>query len=396
MAEESVLFPEDFTPPDERPIKDIPFCGDMMSVNERKARIKLDEVNANLTSAETQLATLGDICQMLDNDATTAVDEKAREKAEQELEAKSREQEAWEKNFADLTKQKEKLEPIIAEAEIPRLKEQELVRLLLERAGIETGQQIMDQGCTGLYKRLLEKKLFDNPAAAQERARWVHLNLGGSGLGLTCYVPLTRYCLVHGVIGGLQEEQASQFADQVPLMSRELEPKEKGHVAFIEAARRRGGADTTESMQAAKEMLAGRKIPDDVPIVSWGGETEGGLGIGGPMTSQASAEDNANVALDKINETLKEVGMQQLPAPWKCPEHSKTIWSCRFCIAQAIIDGPLVPRMVLENVGETKPFEIPSEDVDKRMAESEASQMRLYAQVASWSRRLARDEEPEE
>ncbi len=66
MAEESVLFPEDFIPPDERSIKDIPFCGDRMSVHERKARIKLDEVSANLTSAGTQLDRLAGVCKILE------------------------------------------------------------------------------------------------------------------------------------------------------------------------------------------------------------------------------------------------------------------------------------------------------------------------------------------
>ena len=71
-------------------------------------------------------------------------------------------------------------------------------------------------------------------------ARLVRMNMSGSICGLPCYVPRTRFCLVHNTIGGLQlagnadGPQRQRYPQGVPVCSRKLTRREKKAVGFVE------------------------------------------------------------------------------------------------------------------------------------------------------------------
>lgn len=38
----------------------------------------------------------------------------------------------------------------------------------------------------------------------------------------------------------------------------------------------------------------------------------------------------------------------EITAPYTCAEHKEVDWACRFCLAAAILNGPVVPEMVIQ------------------------------------------------
>jgi hypothetical protein len=85
---------------------------------------------------------------------------------------------------------------------------------------------------------------------------------------------------------------------------------------------------------------------------------------------------------------------------WTCPEHKKTNWACRYCAAQAVVEGALVPLYVLEAMhnedGSNDDVRvIVADQVEANLAEHDktgAVAAHLFARVATFTRRLAREE----
>lgn len=230
------------------------------------------------------------------------------------------------------------------------------VRGVLGRIPVVTAEDLHGLGCTGLTLH----------GITVEEAKFVRENMGGAGFGLTCYVNLNRYCLVHETIGGLQDGQVPRHVEAYPHMSRELTTKERFHVDLIESVRRE------KDRSKALDMLMGKVMPEAVKTV----------------------RENFAEFENETPSTWVET------PPWQCSEHGKTLWSCRFCVASEIVKGALVPKflmghaeegttVLIEDIDQVEPA-----DIDERIGKLDAagaSATGLYVQVARWVRKLARD-----
>lgn len=226
------------------------------------------------------------------------------------------------------------------------------VRRLFSQCGVAVAQDIVELGCTGLA----------SSGMAEEEMTFVRENMAGSGIGLPCYVGPDHFCLVHYTIGGLQEGQKQRHADAIDKISRDLTAEEKSHIDLVESARRSKGR-----LAGAKDILEGRD-----PVLD---KVEGGPEI----------ED--------------EEGFVPLK-PFECPEHGLIAWHCRFCIAQAIAEGALVPTLLVgvttdsniipvADMGPVLASEI-NDKIERYEAEG-ATTVALFARVAVWRRKLTRE-----
>lgn len=256
------------------------------------------------------------------------------------------------------------------------------VRATLRMCGVATAGDIEKLGCTGAAKHGLDAS---NIAT-------LRLALSGGGVGLPCFVPITRYCLAHNTLGGLQDGQKQWYPDQVEGISRPLTAKEKGTVELIEASRRIQGQTLGERLMTTADALAGRELPKGF---------------------EAVGEDEEEVPAAQKKFTLRETGVPFEPSSWVCPEHPKLNWACRYCIAQAIVAGPYSPVYLLAS-GMTGASELP---LDQRVNKGEQPQLTglamggesvepaivtfdqrgdtatdVFVRVARFTRRLAREE----
>lgn len=211
--------------------------------------------------------------------------------------------------------------PFGAEEKTPEAREETAtrVRALLEKCGVAVADDINQLGCTGVVAALKEPGTDTLSILA---AQFLRLGLAGGGVGLPCFVPISRYCLVHETIGGLEPGQAQHHPEFVEAVSRGLTPEEHGKVALVEQARRRGRKDP----EAAADILGGR----DESLSEEKEETP---------TSLEQQLYEARLAAG-LQATARE---QAEACAFKCPEHSKLNWACRHCIAQAIVEGELEP-----------------------------------------------------
>ena len=212
------------------------------------------------------------------------------------------------------------MKPLWAEYEVlrdrmvpVRREKAERVQKLLMNHGVQRAQEIIDNGCTGLFRLFLPSD-EEGPIGfasgihsslqegkeetAIETVRFVRENMGGARVSLPCYVGPDRYCLIHQTIGGLQFGQKALHADQVRYISRDLTPEEKGHVNLVENVRRREG-----NMRDGKAILTGQRVPDDLGIES--------------LSPQDAAFKRQ---MDAAGVSSPGVVVPEVP-PFTCPEH---------------------------------------------------------------------------
>ena len=247
----------------------------------------------------------------------------------------------------------------------------EPVRELLRSLGVKTAHDIELLGCTGAKAKGL----------SIEQIAALRLSLAGGGTGLPCFVGIDRFCLAHNTIGGLQVEQEQRHPEFVEAVSRELTKEERGRIELIEAARRKRGKTLDDRIMSTTDILAGRELPDgfaaDVPPVEQDRVLPASVREG---IEQARRGEVSPVPLHVLQD-------------WECPEHKKTNWACRYCVAQAIVEGPLEPEFTVKN-GPSGPA-YPAADV---MAEVDtfdmggALEVTIYVRAARFTRRLAREE----
>lgn len=235
------------------------------------------------------------------------------------------------------------------------------VRDILERAGVRVADDIAALGCTGLAR-----------TAVLEECDFVRAHIAGAGVGLTCFVPPTRFCLVHDTIGGLQPKQVARSVDMIEKVSRPLTVEEERKVAVMEEIRRTKGATMQDRIREAHTRL-----------------TEGDDGV--PMPEAATRPEVSQLA-----------PAPQMPAVSNrlCSEHEKTNWRCRACLAHEILNGPYEPRLLsiaTDSGHEAEPDDVANiapDEVETKAAELDqqgATAFGVYVQVARWSRRLARE-----
>ena len=249
----------------------------------------------------------------------------------------------------------------------------EPVRDLLRSLDVKTARDIELLGCTGAKAKGL----------ANEQITALRLSLAGGGVGLPCFVGIDRFCLGHNTIGGLQEQQEQRHRECVEAVSRPLTKEERGRIELIEAARRKQGKTLGERLVATGDILSGRELPD-------------GFEAGGP-----TAADDVRRGLEDSRQGRVFPVPASVLQDWECPEHKKTNWSCRYCVAQAIVEGPLVPVFaVLEadsggESGEDNSALSP-EEMHVVLEHANAKKLEyagLYVLAATFERRLARVEE---
>lgn len=232
------------------------------------------------------------------------------------------------------------------------------VHQILADLGVQIAEDIKKIGCTTLAARGIVGRGGETTITL---GRFLRQGLGGCGIGLTCFVPPDRFCLVHETHGGLQDAQVPLDAEATPLVSRELTDAERAEYGRVAAVREMEHATDRERI----DMLAGkRRLPqDDEP------------------TAPAPAP-----ALTASSEAAR----------FMCDEHPKTDWSCRRCVAEAIVDGSLVPTLLLvwgDNGSELD--NVTAKELDeklKQLNENGEESCAVYVKAARWTRRLAREE----
>jgi hypothetical protein len=256
------------------------------------------------------------------------------------------------------------------------------VRETLRRCGVAVAHEIEELGCTGASAKGL------TPTQISE----LRMGLAGGGVGLPCFVPPTRYCLAHSTIGGLQVGQATRYSEEISKISRDLSPRERGHVEMVEASRRVRGGNLDERLMKTADALSGRDLP---PGVERADESDTGFEDEQPYRQVV---EQAPRAAAPRKPTVDSNG-DLIENSFTCPEHRTPVWACRYCAAQMVVEGPLEPIyrvQAVDNEGHLNgaPRACAAKDVDDTLAGMEAAgngRVEAYARVATFSRKLARD-----
>lgn len=313
------------------------------------------------------------------------------------------------------------------------------LRELFTAAGCQIAEDIAHVGCTGLYKHLCfegtravgaSTPKTEIEADALNTCIHVRKNMAGAGIGLTCFVGPDRFCLVHNTIGGLQERQEQKHAEVVGNISRDLTAKERGHVELVQHARRIRGKKNSERMTSAMDALTGEKLPAELvpenPSAPPASDVAH-LDVSAPV---ASASASAGMPLTRLMQLLHRTALDrqldlvlefakllpddirstvgglallvaETPEPWKCSEHAAPLWTCRFCAAQAVVDGPFEPKYLMaptdyanlvttDAIDEVAPAEVDA--TVARLADAGATAIGLYVKATAWRERFVRDE----
>jgi hypothetical protein len=316
------------------------------------------------------------------------------------------------------------------------------VRAYLADAGCTTAQAILDAGCTGLHLAGLEIPTLRDLRAA----------LGGTGIGLPCYVPPNRFCLVHNTVGGLQDGQAARHTAAYTGITRELTPQEEGHLQLTDKVRHlKGGARMVDAIEALRghdmpdgivlEDEAAQALdntdnedatdnvvsPDQAPTVNAAAKEPGFADLthfleflelavryvrAVPGTEEVDrALDALAAAIPKQPRLLHAIEMLATSAIRQSSEcethdsandraHAQTRWDCRFCAAAAVIAGDLDLQYIMAPALEENHATLDDADlvsateVDSRLAHYDkhgVTAVGLFLKVTAWRRRLAQD-----
>jgi hypothetical protein len=228
--------------------------------------------------------------------------------------------------------------------------------ILLER-GACIAQDVIDLGCTGLVHAR-------KTGAAVADVAFARSHMAGAGFGIPCYVPPTRFCLVHNTIGGLQPNQKPRHQDGLDLCSRELTPEEQGHAAGVQALINKEGEDK------AKRLFGAEKI-DPVP-----------------------AAESAMPATSAAPTIVASVPIVTLGARFVCPEHATIVWACRYCLAAAVIHGPIQPDVYVECVRQDGSGG--GESIEKLavlLAAKDNMEINVFVRAKCWKRQMVETNE---
>jgi hypothetical protein len=245
------------------------------------------------------------------------------------------------------------------------------VRAAFAICGVKVAQDIIELGCTGLVLQLRHDAAtgLQSPGdlewtrKAVQTATFVRQHMAGSICGLPCYVPPDRFCLVHNIPGALQLHgnmdgpQLARHPEGIPLCSRGL---------------------TDDERKAQGKIL--NKITGDAAdeAKALGGEVvEGGQEITLPPLPKSEF---------KIN----------VVSPFKCSDHTEFNPKCRFCLAQAVAEGPLEPELEVFttkggcSLGDNYAVSM-NADLPQLLADPTVNKLRAYVLAARWVRKLTRE-----
>jgi hypothetical protein len=242
------------------------------------------------------------------------------------------------------------------------------IRDLLRFIGVSIAQDIIDLGCTGLTEAIQDRNgqpgrcVWMLGKTAIEIATWVRERMAGSICGLPCYVPPNRYCLVHDTIGALQLDgnldgiQQVRHPEGISLCSRELTDEE---------CKQYGAVQKKRAELAKKFGIEGTLNPVDLNSR--------------PLKPQQGSDFEPSPAITDR---------------FKCPEHLELNPSCRFCLAQAVAEGPLEPNLhvrVYSSAFDEKARILDPRELETVLKHNGDNHVQLYVLAASWTRKLARD-----
>lgn len=248
------------------------------------------------------------------------------------------------------------------------------MRAILDACGCKIAEDIVALGCTGLVHKITTCPPFElwTRLGSINTARFFRLGIGGSGVGLPCYVPPDRYCLVHEVSGGLQDGQEPHHLEAVESISRSLTAQEATQSALVSHAK-----GSTEAV--ASDLLAGRKLPE-------GWEHERQLSPESRDLLEAGLADARAGRVSPVSASVLQ--------SWECPEHKETMWACRYCVAQAIVEGDLqLTFAVRPAVGGFTKAGVSAREATEEVAyldSANASRVDVYVLAATFIRKLAR------
>lgn len=280
---------------------------------------------------------------------------------------------------------------------------------LLMTCKVKTRDDVETLGCTGCAAMGL----------TIEDTQFVRMGLAGSGVGLPCFVPPDRFCYAHGVSGGLQDGQEQRHAERVESISRPLNAAETGHSKLVTAARRARTEHDTHSLLHGHELPKGWQEEETFEEAVDGLRKEGGIDdivAAGKMSSvnfegvaeALDADDGQHPVIvkpwDELAATMSPERRASVQARvdaevkkiqdrlWKCTEHEETVWTCRHCLAQAVVEGELAPACAVSNGEKGVPFR--TRDVGGEILSLDsggAVKIEIYVRAASFTRKLARD-----
>lgn len=244
-----------------------------------------------------------------------------------------------------------------------RERRQARIREIFKACGCQIAEDIVQLGCTGLTALASTGspiRYMGGAPGSGDDCIFVRENMTGSGIGLPCYVPPDRFCLVHNVVGGLQAGQALRHPESLLLCSRDLTDEER------------------------KRWLAVDKLANKEALK----EAQDKLGVEAADTAHSACPDDVKPVIDAGDEDDEDED-RLLDARFLCPEHSPSNpeWRCRFCLAAAIVNGPFEPTLVVEVPDR---FYV-GQDIKRFLDAHEEPWVRLYVQVARWTRKLVKE-----
>jgi hypothetical protein len=252
------------------------------------------------------------------------------------------------------------------------------IRQALWAVGIREAQDIINLGCTGLVLAIM-KEDDKGSILTCEHAKWIRENMGGSLCGLPCYVPSHLFCHVHNTIGGLQEScnkdgpQRNPYPEALKFISRELTTEEGGKLQGVKAFIADQGA------KEAKEHFGAERAEDTDTFMH-------------PGISPSSLENYEDKPLFPAMQASCPVALP----PFMCREHSEFNPGCRYCLAQSIVEGDLVPPIHLRTKY-SDGSEATSEDLSvlpfmfEETQNVQTTRIELYVLAARWVRKLTKE-----
>lgn len=269
-------------------------------------------------------------------------------------------------------------------------------RIFLDR-GARTAQDVIDLGCTGLVgapvdmsipdeHRLLYKE--NSPVAQIAFARG---RMAGAGFGIPCYVPPTQFCFVHNTVGGLQPNQAGRHPEGLNLCSRPLTLEEQGHTADVQALINKEGAAKT------KLLFGAERVEPETPKML---TVEDSRALNQYLEARCIEEmhgchpctcDVAQPVESATVSTAPAAATVPLDKKFVCPEHDKDtmIWTCRYCLAAGVINGPLQPDVFVEYRRQDKSIgSAEIENLGAVLGDEGSIEVTAFVRVKCWKRQM--------
>jgi hypothetical protein len=242
------------------------------------------------------------------------------------------------------------------------------VRSILIASGAGTARDVIGLGCTGLAFARADSMPLEKVIAELIFAR---SHMAGAGFGIPCYVPPTQFCLIHNTIGGLQPNQVPRHPEGLNFCSRALTREEQRHAAGMQALINEEGADKV------KKLFGAEKVDPAIPDVQE---------VAPEVPTVAPAVPTIAPAIS--------TPMAVMHARFFCPEHATLVWACRYCLAVAVVNGPLQPDVFVECRRRDKSIDSTEiENLGAVLGDEGSIEVTAFVRVKCWKRQMVETDE---